>query len=111
MAAVCGHRGCEWEEPWGAPRALGQLRAQVRVAPSHPTGGWNPLQKPLLSLCISGWELFRGRLEGDKPGGVEKRGNERAKAWRGNALAAGHRGGGDGVTVSAREAGLKRPQA
>ena len=39
MAAVCGHRGREWEEPWRAPRALGQLRAQVRVAPpSSPPG-------------------------------------------------------------------------
>lgn len=69
VAAVCGHRGCEWEEPWGAPRALGQLRAQVRVSPTHPRGVWNLLQKPLLSVPISRWELFSGLLEGDKSGG------------------------------------------
>uniref|UniRef100_A0A8B9XQD4 Neuronal PAS domain protein 1 n=1 Tax=Bos mutus grunniens TaxID=30521 RepID=A0A8B9XQD4_BOSMU len=32
VAAVRGHRGCEWEEPWRAPCALGQLCAQ-------PSGG------------------------------------------------------------------------
>ena len=38
VAAVRGHCGCEWEEPWRTPCALGQLCAQVRVVrppPSH----------------------------------------------------------------------------
>lgn len=82
MAAVCGHRGCEWEEPWGAPRALGQLRTQVRVAPTHPTGG---LESPPEASAVSP-HLRVGALQGAprrrQAWGVEKRGNERAKAWR-----------------------------
>lgn len=42
MAAVRGHRRREWEEPRGAPRALGQLRAQVRAVPRAPQGAQNP---------------------------------------------------------------------
>ncbi|XP_070079181.1 neuronal PAS domain-containing protein 1 isoform X2 [Equus caballus] len=46
VAAVRGHRGCEREEPWGAPRALGQLRAQ-------PSRGWPDTSRrlPASSQC------------------------------------------------------------
>lgn len=53
VAAVRGHRGREREEPWGAPRALGQLRAQVRVAPP-PHRGLEPAPKLPLCLLSSG---------------------------------------------------------
>lgn len=84
MAAVRGHRGCEWEEPRGAPRALGQLCAQVRAVPRPAHRGLRtPPQDSAVSPQLSGGGRF---LEEAKPRGFEKqegdRGTVRGKTFR-----------------------------
>lgn len=70
VATVRGHRGHEREEPWRAPRALGQLRAQVRFAPlSSPTGSSElPPEDSASSAHLRVGALQGGLLEKDRCG-------------------------------------------
>lgn len=61
VAAVRGHRGRQWEEPRGAPRALGQLRAQVRAVLHGPYRGLRiPPHTPPSLPVLAGRAPLRG---------------------------------------------------